>query len=106
MKDRIVDCSSCKEEFEVNALTRRLEDDSNIEETYFICPHCGGEFNVCYSDPSIREQQRKLRALYARLPRTKTMDALDELNKRIDEAKEQLGKMMEELKQTINQKRT
>lgn len=56
----IVTCS-CGKDFEIDLKTRTIQAD--IEEIYFICPHCKTEHSVTKTNQKIRGLQQRIEML-------------------------------------------
>lgn len=54
-------CFRCKGEFKITAKDIfTVPIDSEVEKTYFTCPHCGVEYVVFYTDAKIRQAIKKI----------------------------------------------
>lgn len=62
-----VTCDACKVEFEPDIRTRREGDDGEVEITYFICPECECEYEVCRTNPELRKLQQKVEQARVRI---------------------------------------
>ena len=94
-----VTCDKCGKKFEINLKTRRLPLD--VREAYFICPHCNEKYICYYTDPQIREKQKKISKLQEKCRELKNPAEKADMELRIMRFKDEIGADMEELKRRI-----
>lgn len=99
MDKNIVTCNSCNKDFCINVELRRL--DSDVEQTYFGCPHCQQEFTVIYTNSDIRKIQFNLKRELDRLSKTKSLAARERVDERIRQFKDDLKQSVDELRKRI-----
>ncbi len=69
-------CDACGVGFEPVIRTRRKNDEDRIEVTYFVCPECSQEYEVCRTNPELRKLQQKVENMRARIVKQRTAGTL------------------------------
>lgn len=91
-----VKCDQCDEMFEMNVKVKKIGTD--IKESYFDCPHCN-HYYICYrTDSKIRKKQKNVREKIEKVKWVKDTDQFHKLQEEINQEKEQIKQMMDELK--------
>jgi len=62
-------CDKCQEEFTIKAKIELVEKD--IERMYFVCPHCGEEYTIAYSDNEFRKNIFQIQTLAGEIEKQK-----------------------------------
>lgn len=71
-----ITCDACHVEFEPAIRTRREGEEGRIEVTYFLCPECGHEYEVCRTNPELRKLQQKVEQERARIGKQRAAGTL------------------------------
>lgn len=67
MPEILVNCDAgCRKPFTINEMPTLSCDQSDIEHTFFTCPHCGQIYTVNYTNTEIRKLQERMRRLHRR----------------------------------------
>lgn len=69
-------CNTCGAGFEPVIRTKREDDGDRIEVTYFICPECEYEYEVCRTNPELRKLQQKVENMRARIVKQRAAGTL------------------------------
>ncbi len=69
-------CDACKAEFKPVIRIRRESDEGKIEVTYFVCPECSQEYEVCRTNPELRKLQQKVEQERARIGKQRAAGTL------------------------------
>lgn len=63
-----VNCNSCRKEFKLKkSMIRKEWVTSEIERSFFICPHCKRKYTICYEDNEFRDNIEKMSKLRKRM---------------------------------------
>lgn len=71
-----VTCDACKVAFDPDIRTRREGGEGEIEVTYFICPECNCEYEVCRTNPELRKLQQKVENMRVRIVKQRAAGTL------------------------------
>lgn len=86
-------CDACGAEFEPVIRTRRESDEGKIEVTYFVCPECSQEYEVCRTNPELRKLQQKVEQARARIVKQRATGRLK--TERLEAFQELTGQLKE-----------
>ncbi len=94
----ICDEESCKKEFilESGSIQRRGVG-NGIQQLYFVCPHCNREYPVTKINKSIEALRAKIDYYSDRIAKTKDQNKKTQFLQRLNEAKAEKKRQMEEL---------
>lgn len=98
MNNKVV-CDKCSKKFEIKVKTRKLP--LGVEEVYFTCPHCKEKYVSYYTDPEIREKQKKINKIHEDYRRAKTGEDIIKMLRTINAMKAEIKSDMEALKKKM-----
>lgn len=58
----LANCNQCEKDFEIVDQLRLHADE--IEEHYFVCPHCNVEYTFLVTDEELRKEQEEIKKLH------------------------------------------
>lgn len=100
MGNQIIICDECKAEFELNIFKERLND--GVERNFLKCPNCEKEYSSFYTNPSIRENQKKVRSMWERFRSTKSIPKKEGIQRKIEKEQQKIKNEMDSLKEIIS----
>ena len=87
-------CDKCNEKFVIKELlTRKVKKD--IKEMYFVCPKCGAEYRVTYTNQESRELQKEIEELREQI--RKNPKNAEKLYKKLQKKVNRHKRLMEDL---------